>query len=291
MLRYRADRRTLYYIALTTSLLVIQWIIGSVNVVLYPLSLFMAISVAVIAHNHNHLPIWRSKLLNMITDYWITIFYGFPTFAWVPTHNRNHHALNNREGDYTITYRMSEQNNLFLLLTYPSISGYYQQKAIGSYLKELYQSDRRWFWHCMAQYAVLVIFVGSALLLDWKKALLFVVIPQQVALFSVMVFNYVQHVHADEESEYNHSRNFVGFLNKLLFNNGYHTAHHQRAGIHWSMTPELHEKIAPMIDPALNERSFWGYIFRVYFLAAFVPRFRTSSPRLARRAAAGTVAK
>lgn len=283
MLRYKADRRTLVYMLITTALLPTQWMMEKINPFIYALSLFMAVAVAVIAHNHNHLPMWRSKVLNALTDYWITIFYGFPTFAWIPTHNRNHHALNNRDGDYTITYRMSEKNNLVTLLTYPTISGYYQQKAISLYLKEQYQEDRRWFLHCIAQYAVLILFVGGALLLDWKKAIFFVLIPQQFALFSVLIFNYVQHVHADEESAYDHSRNFVGFLNKLLFNNGYHTAHHHRAGLHWSQTPAAHAKLAPMMDPTLNERSFWWYIFRVYFLSPFVPAFRTTSRRLQRQ--------
>ena len=283
MLRYKADRRTLVYFAITTALLAAQWIHGEVHFLMYPLSLFMAISVAVIAHNHNHLPIWRSKALNAVTDYWLTIFYGFPTFAWIPTHNRNHHTLNNKEGDYTITYRISERNNLFTLITYPTISSYYQQKAIKEYLREQYRANRKWFIHCIVQYVVLVAFIGVALLIDWRKALLFIVIPQQVALFSVMIFNYVQHVHADEESEINHSRNFVGFLNKLLFNNGYHTVHHNRSGLHWSLTPEEHAKIADKIDPALNERSFWWYIFRVYFLAPFVRKYRTNSPRLTRK--------
>jgi beta-carotene hydroxylase len=282
MLRYKADRRTIVYMVITTALLAVQWTFAEVNVILYPLSLFMAVATAVIAHNHNHLPIWRSKPINAITDYWITLFYGFPAFAWIPTHNQNHHALNNKEGDYTITYRLSEENNLLTLLSYPSISSYHQQKAIGGYLKEQYKIDRGWFYHCVAQYVVLIGFLVATFIIDWQKALFFILIPQQFALFSIMIFNYVQHVHADEESDYNHSRNFVGFLNKMLFNNGYHTVHHLRAGVHWSLSPESHAKVAHLIDPSLNERSFWWYIIRVYLLSPFVPGFRTKSQRLER---------
>jgi fatty acid desaturase len=127
--------------------------------------------------------------------------------------------------------------------------------------------------------------IGVALAIDWKKALLYVVLPQQFGLFSVLVFNFVQHVHADEESPVNHSRNFTGFLNVLLFNNGFHTVHHDKAGMHWSKAKEAHEAIAHRIDPALLEKSFWGYIFRNYFLGALVPSVRTKSMRLARIAA------
>lgn len=282
MLRYKADIRTLIYMAVTTAVFVIQWRIGAIQPALYVLYLFLSIAVTVIAHNHNHIPIWRSKVLNGLTDYWLTIFYGFPAFAWIPTHNMNHHTLNNREGDYTITYRLTEQNTLLMLLAYPSVSSYYQQQPIRDYLKDHWRTDKKMFFFYASQYALLGAWIIGGLLLDWKKAIFFIIIPQQVGLFSVLVFNYVQHVHADEESALNHSRNFTGFLNKLLFNNGYHTVHHERAGTHWSKTPEAHAKVADQIDGSLNERSFWGYIFRVYFLGAVFPRFRTKSARLER---------
>ncbi|MDP4219359.1 MAG: fatty acid desaturase [Bacteroidota bacterium] len=252
------------------------------NIFLYVLCLFMAIAVAVIAHNHNHLPMWRSKTLNVLTDYWLTLFYGFPAFAWIPTHNKNHHVMNNKLGDYTITYRVTEKNNFFSLVSYPSISSFYQQKPIRDYLKTLWRTDRKEFYLAFMQYFALGALYIVAFYFDWKKALLFIAIPHQVSLFSVLVFNYVQHVHADEESELNHSRNFVGFLNKLLFNNGFHTVHHERAGIHWSETPKAHQKIEHLIDPVLNERGFWGYIFRSYFLAPINKKYATTSMRLER---------
>jgi fatty acid desaturase len=71
-------------------------------------------------------------------------------------------------------------------------------------------------------------------------------------------------------------------LNFLLFNNGYHTIHHQKAGLHWSKSPEAHKEIEHNIDPILLERSFWWYIVRSYFLSIFIPKFRTKSMRLER---------
>ncbi|MCU0425947.1 MAG: fatty acid desaturase [Candidatus Kapabacteria bacterium] len=284
-LRQSADLRTMFYMSVTTALLVLQWTLGF-NIALFLLSLFMATAVAVIAHNHNHVPTFKSKGMNTFFDYWITLFYGFPAFAWIPTHNRNHHQLNNREGDHTITYRVSERNNLFTLVIYPTISAFYQQQAIFSYLKDLRQRNPSRFWESVLQYVALGVFVGGALFLDWQKAVLYIIIPQQVALYFIMIFNYVQHVHADEESEWNHSRNFVGAgLNTLLFNNGFHTIHHDRANIHWSQTPEAHRNIVEKIDPVLNERSFWWYMVRVYFLAPLFPRFATHSMRLDRKEA------
>jgi beta-carotene hydroxylase len=284
VLRFKADYRTLAYIVLTTALFAYQWSVGEVQPLIYVVYLFMSVAVTVIAHNHNHVPIWRNRKLNDATDWWLTVFYGFPAFGWIPTHNMNHHSLNNKEGDYTITYRLTEHNHLLMLLFYPSMSSYFQQKPIRAYLRDQWEKDRSRFIHSFSQYVLLAVWIAAAFFLDWKKALYFVVIPQQFALFSVLIFNYVQHVHADEESEWNHSRNFTGFLNVMLFNNGYHTVHHEKAGLHWSKTPEFHKQIEHNIDPSLNERSFWWYIIRVYFLGAFIPKLRTKSMRLARMA-------
>ncbi|MGA9295053.1 MAG: fatty acid desaturase [Ignavibacteriaceae bacterium] len=281
-LKNNADLKSLIYVFTTSLLLIIQWLWIGINPFIYTWYLFMSVAVSVMTHNHNHLPMWQSKWLNILTGWWLTVFYGFPVFAWIPTHNKNHHRFNNREGDDSITYRISEKNNFFTLISYPTISGYYQQRAIFSYLKELKAKNKEKYRVSISQYAVLVLWLAVALLLDWHKALLFVIIPQQVSLFSVLVFNYVQHVHANEESEWNHSRNFTGFLNFLLFNNGYHTIHHHKAGLHWSKVPEAHKEIEHNIDPVLLERSFWWFIIRSYFLSIFVPKFRTNSMRLER---------
>jgi len=282
MLKYKADIKTLIYIFITTALLITQWVGIGVNPFTYTWYLFMSVAVAVITHNHNHLPIWRSKILNILTDWWLTVFYGFPVFVWIPTHNKNHHRFNNREGDDSITYRISEKNSFFTFISYPAISGYYQQNAIFGYLKDLKANNKEKYWLCISQYAVLILWVAGALVLDWQKALLFVIIPQQVSLFSILIFNYLQHVHANEESEWNHSRNFIGFLNFLLFNNGYHTIHHHKAGLHWDKTAEAHQEIEHNIDSILLERSFWWYIIRSYFLSIFIPKFRSNSMRLER---------
>ena len=275
MLKYKADIKTLFFLLLATAILFIQWNVDF-NYILFFAGIYLAVTVAVIAHNHNHVPIWKSDLLNDITDYWITLFYGFPAFAWTPTHNKNHHKFNNREGDYTITYRISERNNIFTLLSYPSVSSYFQQHPTMAYLRDLWAHKRGKFFVAICQYVVLGIFIGITLYIDWRKSLLFVIIPQQFALFTVLVFNYIQHVHADEESEFNHSRNFVSkFTNFMMFNNGLHTVHHENAGAHWSTLPAMHAQVEKKIHPELVQRSFWWFILKAYFLGLIYPPFRT----------------
>lgn len=273
---------------LTTALFVFLWfgqyeMWSLLHIGAYAVLLFFSVSVAVMTHNQMHTPIWKSKFLNRLTEYWLTCFYGAPVFAWIPTHNRNHHQHNNKEPDDTRTYRLSEKNNIFTVLTYPSISGSVQLLAIRNYLKERWKLNKSDFWYSVSQIVVLVAWYALWLSINWVFALFYIIIAHQFALYTVMLFNYIQHVHADELSEFNHSRNITGrMLNFLLFNNGLHTIHHMNASLHWSELRPAHDKIAHKIDPSLLEKSFFGYMFKAYILAPFFPRFRTKSMRLER---------
>jgi beta-carotene hydroxylase len=287
MLRYKADVLSVFYMIVTTALLIVNWNLPEFNVWLFLGSILMATSCFAMAHNHNHIPMWRVDFLNKLTDYWLTLFYGFPVYAWIPTHNMNHHQLNNREGDYTITWRLSERNNLFTMITFPFVSAVYQQKPTSDFLKHYWNVNKPKFFYYISQYVVWVLWIAGAFYLDSRKALLYVAIPMIVATQFVLIINYIQHVHTDEESQYNHSRNFTGLYNKFLLNNGLHTAHHEQMGLHWSQLPEAHAKIAHRIDPQLNEVSLGWYVIRTYVLGLFVPKFRSKSMRLERMALAG----
>jgi fatty acid desaturase len=101
-------------------------------------------------------------------------------------------------------------------------------------------------------------------------------IPAFFALWTIMFFNYIQHVHTDPWSAHNHSRSFTGrAINFFLFNNGLHTPHHEMAGAHWSTLPEAFAKIEPEIHPDLKPRSFFAWCFKTYLLGTLFPRFKT----------------
>jgi len=115
---------------------------------------------------------------------------------------------------------------------------------------------------------------------NWRIALplwiLSVGVPTLFGPWCMMWFNYMQHVHADPWSEHNHSRNITGrVFNFLVFNNGLHTIHHENPGSHWSKAYERHAEIADLIDPRLNERSFWWWILRGYVIPGFLPSLET----------------
>jgi fatty acid desaturase len=69
----------------------------------------------------------------------------------------------------------------------------------------------------------------------------------------------------------------------MMFNNGFHTVHHNKASLHWSKLPEAHAKIAHLIEPHLNEKVILVYLFKTYIIAPFRATYRTTSMRLLRK--------
>ena len=111
-LRNPADYRTVLWVGLAILLVAMQYARSDWVIYLSPISCYLAIACGVIAHNHNHRPTFRSRRLNNFFGHILTVFYGYPTLMWIPTHNLNHHRFVNRPGDATITWRHTNKHNL-----------------------------------------------------------------------------------------------------------------------------------------------------------------------------------
>jgi beta-carotene hydroxylase len=269
-MRYRADIRTLAYLAVSLGLLAYQWTRhGLANWYLYPFSLFFAYTAAVMSHNQNHLPMWgKHRNANLLTNYLIGMLYGHPAIAWVPTHNQNHHKYNNKPGDTSISPRFFKSNHLLAILTYPTATGIYQQASVSEYFREARKSNPRLFWEGIAEYVFFFGTMIAAFAWNWKKAFVLLLLPQQFSIFCIQCTNYLQHIELDPDSKWNHSRNFEGWLlNALLFNNGYHTVHHLKPGIHWSETPKLHAELRHKMDERVMVPNMPWFIFKMFFLS------------------------
>ena len=281
MLRNPADRRTLAYMAATTLIAAVQWYADDFHPLLFCASLAMAFAVSVMHHNHQHQPLWRSAALNHATDFWFTLFQGHPGFAFGPSHRDNHHVHRNGAPDITRTWRAHDGNSLIGFIAHPVQFGTVIAPVVFSHLARLWHGERPRFWLAAAHYAFLVAAMTAAFCADAPKAILFLVLPQAVALFFLLGSNYLQHAHTDGGSDWNHSRNFLGLINPLYFNIGYHTAHHENADLHWSELPAAHARIAARIDARLIEPGFAGYCFRVFVAGALLPRLRSRPLRTA----------
>jgi beta-carotene hydroxylase len=282
-----ADYRTLLWITLAVAFVAVQYANAErmwVFLLAVP-NFYFALCCGIIAHNHNHCPIFASKRMNNGLGHLLSFFYGYPTFVWVPTHNLNHHKHVNRAGDATITWRYSDRHNLFVAITYFFVSGYFQAVPIKAFIQKAKSFNRRLYRRIQMQY---VIWLGS-----WLSFLVLAIylhglrrgaliwgfsvgLPSLFSLWVIMFFNYEQHVHTDPWSPHNHSRNFTGgVLNFLLFNNGYHGIHHEHPGMHWSKLPEAHQLIEKNIHPELKQRSMWWFMIKQFVLAPIWPKLGT----------------
>lgn len=283
-LRFASDIRTLLwaFVLLPGGVLLAFVLPNPVEAL--PVSLYAGFCAGVLSHYQNHCPVFRGRRVNTLYAAWLSAFYGYPIFAWIPTHNANHHKFVNGPGDATITWRWTKRDTLFAAFVYFFVSAYWQSPLIRDYVARARAEGGRRYREIVGQYAAVlgVHAVTLALALELRGpagGLLTYAsglgATAGMGLWGMMFINYIQHIHCDPSSRYDHSRNFTGRVaNWLVFNSGYHTAHHERAGAHWSTLPALHASIAAKIHPELNQRSIALYLLRTYGLGPWMPRYR-----------------
>jgi fatty acid desaturase len=285
-LRFTADRRTLFWaLILFPALPALSYARPELAPWLLPFALYLAYCSGVLAHYHNHTPVFRNKRLNSLYSAWLSFFYGCPLFVWIPTHNQNHHRYVDGAGDATRTSELAKSDSLWAVLCYPTRSGIAQMPAIWRYARDARTRHPARYRQIIFETLTVVLGHAGAIALALalygvtRGALLYVCafgIPALSAAWSMMFTNYLQHVGCDPASADDHSRNFVSrWMNWLVFSAGFHTVHHEHAGTHWSEYPALHAARAAQIAPELNEGTLFGFFLRRYLWPA--PSERTSA--------------
>jgi beta-carotene hydroxylase len=287
-LRETSDVRSVVWVALAMGVVALQYAWPSLIPWLCPVGCYLATACGTICHNHTHAPTFRSCRWNRGFGHILSVFYGYPTLMWIPTHVQNHHRFTNCEGDVTITWRRTNLHTFLIAASYPLMSAYHQAGLVHDYIRRAKSRNPKLYGQIVFQYGfwlgVYAALLAAAILLhggnyDGRAAYVWfmaVILPPIFSASMIMVFNYIQHVHADGSSKYDHSRNFTSSsFNFLFFNNGFHTVHHERPGLHWSRLPEAHVRLAPRIDPRLNESSLCWFAIRQYLLAPVFPTLGT----------------
>jgi fatty acid desaturase len=269
MLRYAADWRTLFLLGVFASLSIGGWVLDPSGPLLVAWVVVTCVSswlCAVVAHNTVHCPVFTRRWMNRVFQVWVSLSYGFPISEYVPGHNLSHHKFMQHREDVMRTTKVDTGWNLlnFLFFFFAVAPGV----TIGNYRYQAVMKDRMPAWNRQLQLEILLVWGSklALLALDWRKALLFYIIPHLFAVWGITTVNYLQHDGADAEHPVNHSRNFVGPLfNWFTLNNGFHGIHHDQPGLHWSLTPQAHaERLHPTIHPALEQPSLFGYMFQAF---------------------------
>jgi fatty acid desaturase len=272
LLRHPEDLRSLAFVALYGALATTGWLFAPRTLpVLVPWVAATALSswlVAVITHNTVHSPVFSDRRHNRLFQVWLSLSYGFPVSEFLPGHNLSHHKFTQKGADLMRTTRVRFRWNLLNAIAFVPAVAFSVTFANLEFLRTMGKSKPAWVRQLRTE-AMAVWSVKLALLLiDWRKALLFVFIPHLFAVWGITAVNYVQHDGCDEDHPYDHSRNFVGkAFNWLTFNNGFHGMHHMQPGLHWSKLAAAHaEHLHGRIHPALEQRSLAVYLFRTFIL-------------------------
>lgn len=223
--------------------------------------------VQTVTHNVMHSGPFQSRALNRVLRLVLSFCGLFPVSSVIPSHNLVHHHFDDDgQPDWASPAHARFKWNLLNLLHFPNIIGPITFAGVNRWARVAGRADYRR--HSAQESLFAFGLTGLLLAWDFWTVLFFVVVPQLWGARWFLRVNLIQHDGCDLASEWNHSRNFSGrLLNWVSVNAGYHTIHHNRAGLHWSELPAAHARdAAGKVDPALVEPSLLWFLARTYVL-------------------------
>ncbi len=266
--RQAADVRQVATVGVYLALLASMYLVPACrNVPFFVAACAYSFLSAVVGHNALHQSVFEAKWKNDVLRYLLSFGGLFPISAVIPAHNLvHHHFEDDGQPDWAAPDIVRFRWNLLNLLHFPNVAGPLTFNGVQRWAALRGRAAFR------RQYTSELVFAfgltGLLLWRDFWAGLFFVVLPQLWGARSFLRINIIQHDGCDVGSRWDHSRNFVGrAFNWFMLNNGFHTIHHNRAGIHFEALAELHEReVAPHMDPRLAEKSMVVYLARTYLL-------------------------
>lgn len=268
LLRDSHDWRTLGLLALETFLLILAWLFRWYFLI--PVLAVLAITACCAKHNHTHCPTFRSGILNRFMDYWLMLLTGSSTTGIRVAHQVRHHGQNQSAQDFVRYSQVAHMPPGKALLCFvPFVVQASVRHTTADFQSAKRSKLRARLWHERILLWVLL------LMLAWHDIAAFCPLVMAPLLFGqwfLIAINLPQHDGLETQSAWNHSRNVVGpWSNWIFLNNGFHTAHHQRPGLHWSRLSAWHAQyVNGQIRTNLDHPSllkFWQHWWRQRKLA------------------------
>ena len=265
-LRYPADWRSAFFLTLLGVLFFVQWTGFFRHWYLLPTTCVLAFIACVIKHNHIHCRTFSNHYWNRSFEFILAFCTGQSTTAIIPVHNERHHAQNHSDEDCVRSSIVNFRVNWLNMLVFPLLAVWkvYQVKSVDMahwqrQKPDLYRRARR-------ERIVVLAFIVTLLFLNWRGTLLYLGVPWLFGHWGIVAINLLQHQDCDHHSEYDHSRNVTGrLINWIFLNNGFHTAHHLRPALHWSLLAQFHQRhIESKMRPELNNRSLLISIWKQF---------------------------
>jgi fatty acid desaturase len=268
LLRYKADRRTVAFFVAHFAMIAAAykyargpWVFLAIALISY--SSFIEL---ISGHNAMHAPIFHNRTLNRIWQMLLSLTFCYPVSAFVPVHNMSHHMHLQTPKDVLRTTEVRHKSNLLNLLHHVLQAAAHIHILNAVYLTRVRTKKRAWFEQVRNEILGVLVVDSVLIYISPRSYLLFVFVPALIGQGMIFGFGYLQHDGTDAESDFNHSRNFLGpFYNFLIFDNGYHTIHHNKPGTHWSLGPEGHRReVVGKMDPALDRYSVIVWMWEAY---------------------------
>ncbi len=249
LLRYRIDAISVAVVVGTFALQMSAWAGAWPWYACIPIIVAMRWS-HLVQHNHAHVGIFHQSWLNEVLGWMMFFADGLPLEFYRIQHVQIHHRYNNREGDWTSPFAFRGTSfpdrsvgKLYFILTYPAIS------YCGSVVEVLHRPGSP----ALRRFLLSLAVVGGSCVvmawLDFRSFALFFLLTWVVGWFGAAINNWNHHVGCQYEDDATSANVDLGFMCRGFgFNIGYHSAHHLRPAVHWSLLPELHERVmAPHI--------------------------------------------
>lgn len=224
-----------------------MYILGITGITLWLYCVFSIMTKAFIAawnHHHQHVQTFSIPLLNRLLEimYWFQT--GIVWYGWVLHHNLWHHAhYHDQEKDESAWKSPKWKRYHPLMYTWViTITAYYRAWFVGKKHKKI----QKYFLNmCAIQWILLV----ALIIFQPLQAVVLFVIPMITGLIITVYTTYHHHSGLDSDDPYKSSYNIVEpRYNFLTGNLGYHTAHHLKWWMHWSLLPEFHKTIEDQIE-------------------------------------------
>ena len=202
------------------------------------------IDVGVNFHNHSHRPIFTSQFANRWFGRIWAFSGGWPSFFWEYCHVTIHHARLLATDDWSLPKQNADgsfedfRRHLFTHWPWRLTTHLWRDLTARQNLRR----------KSLRELAIFLALWSIPFWIDWKMAVWLWALPHWIANVWVMGSGmYAQHAGCVPKSvarPVSHSTVFVSkFFNLTMFNIGFHLEHHDHPRVHWSLLPELHERL------------------------------------------------
>ncbi len=208
---------------------------GVANLVSFLVSLLLFyFNPIVITHNFLHCPFFKNKNLNKLFSILNTMGTGIPVTLY-KHHHLIHHKYNNSMNDPSSTLLFGKNGNQEGWISYCGLSLF--RDGVSEAFKHTVKRNENT--QLILEFISITFFIVMTCYINWQW-FIFCYIPLfYFGYFLAHLENYFEHFHAtDFDNRFANSVSYYQPLyNKLMFNEGFHQAHHISPQVHWSKRP------------------------------------------------------